>query len=318
MVTAFIIASFITFLAILVGYVTCSLDRELINGLDKIIIRRIRWLLCIEGMGDKLPYEKDWVETRKTANESLTRFILALSDQQLVTGLAILITGYYQRCSISGYHFSLVADLAWFSSITHLSTLAVLHKYLMKNPVLKACRVCGMLSVLGLLFHSQLYVQWYVIPSLPIQCTFTVGFPNLLSAAKFGIFGVLGANAWLGIIFFLLFSYGNALVQLFHSKDSSLTGQDSASTGPDSKSSRATTVISWIDNLAREKLKIPQLPSASKRFEEEMSKLNAENPMPRFFDLTFSNLTFSNATKFFFHRSRPDIILRFMISEFVD
>lgn len=88
---------------------------------------------------------------REERTAIMTRFVLALSDQQLVTGLAILITGYSQRCAMSGYHFDLVTDLAWFSSTTHLSTLAVLQEYLIQNPVLKAFRVAGILAMLILL-----------------------------------------------------------------------------------------------------------------------------------------------------------------------
>src|ERR1700734_1263414 len=67
----------------------------------------------------------------------LERFILGLSDQQLVTGLAILITGYYLHCKISYYHFNLVINLAWFSSTTHLATLLALKEYFKKRPALR-------------------------------------------------------------------------------------------------------------------------------------------------------------------------------------
>ncbi|CZS95552.1 uncharacterized protein RAG0_05146 [Rhynchosporium agropyri] len=154
-IIAFIAASFITFSAIVLGYITYSIDAEQLNHVDCIMIPHLRWLLHM-GTGNKIS-EK----TRRLREQTMTHFILALSDQQLVTGLAVLITGYAQRCSISGHHFEIVASLAWFSSTTHLSTLAALQKYLICHPMIKHMRVIGVMAVLGPLFHAQLLIRLY-------------------------------------------------------------------------------------------------------------------------------------------------------------
>jgi hypothetical protein len=153
-IAAFIASSFITFTAIIVSYLTYSLDGNLTNGFDDIAVKNIRRLLHMGDGDDILP------STRQVRNEAITRFILILSDQQLVTGLAILITGYSQRCSLDGYHFTIIATLAWFSSTTHLSTLSVLHAYLLSHPDVKTWRVISMIGVLGTLFHAELYTQY--------------------------------------------------------------------------------------------------------------------------------------------------------------
>jgi hypothetical protein len=62
-------------------------------------------------------------------SEVLDRLILGLSDQQLATSLAILITAYIRSCEISNYHLNIVCDLAWFSAITHLLSVIVLRVY---------------------------------------------------------------------------------------------------------------------------------------------------------------------------------------------
>jgi len=53
---------------------------------------------------------------------------MALSDQQLVTGNAIFVAGLkiYAQDSISVYHFSVVRELAFFSSNAHLLSLLAL------------------------------------------------------------------------------------------------------------------------------------------------------------------------------------------------
>ena len=65
-------------------------------------------------------------EPRKRRGQGLERLVLIFSDQQLVTGLAMLTAGYIKRYSMSTYNFDIITALAWLSSTAHLSTLAVL------------------------------------------------------------------------------------------------------------------------------------------------------------------------------------------------
>ena len=150
MIFSFILSPLIKFLAILVGYLTYSLDKGLTSEINAIAIRGVRRVLSLR------PDDHNPPAATAVRNEALRKFILALSDQQLVTDRAILITAYYQRCQVYQFNFSIVATLAWFSSTTHLSTLAVLHQYLSSRL---ACRGIGMLAVFGLLFHAQMYNQ---------------------------------------------------------------------------------------------------------------------------------------------------------------
>ncbi|PVI00768.1 hypothetical protein DM02DRAFT_655140 [Periconia macrospinosa] len=58
--------------------------------------------------------------------------VLSLSDSQLVTGIAMLASAIklMNDGSITAYHFNIVSDLAWFSSITHLMTLLVIRVFM--------------------------------------------------------------------------------------------------------------------------------------------------------------------------------------------
>ena len=82
-----------------------------------------------------------------------------MSDIQLVSGFAILISGYAQlRCGLSVYHWQIVVYLAWFSSLTHLSSLTFLRQYLKIHSRLRILRVIAMF-----LFASMLIVA--LVPS---------------------------------------------------------------------------------------------------------------------------------------------------------
>ena len=103
--------------------------------------------------------------------------MLTLSDQQLVTGLAVMSAGYAKRCSMTTYHFNIVASLAWFSSATHLATLGALRNYLVENAFVRNWRIAGMIGLLGLLLYAQLIMFSHTHVSLPVQCV--LGSPSL-------------------------------------------------------------------------------------------------------------------------------------------
>ena len=71
--------------------------------------------------------------------------VLAFSDLQMLTGFAILISGYTQlHTGLAAYHWQIVVDLAWFSSITHLTTLTCLRDYFREHPTPRIVRLMCM------------------------------------------------------------------------------------------------------------------------------------------------------------------------------
>lgn len=114
--------------------------------------------------------------TKARRTEALSRFIFSLSDQQLVTGLAILIAALTNRCLISFYEFNIMISLAWFSSTIHLATLDVLQEYLVANPVIRNWRVLGMVSLMAMLLFGLLFQGAYFSNvKLPLQCVINEG-----------------------------------------------------------------------------------------------------------------------------------------------
>lgn len=105
--------------------------------------------------------------------EVITRFILTLSDQQLVTGLAVLIAGVCNQRTLTGYQFAVILSQAWFSSTTHMATLDALRNYLGSHGIVRDIRVTGMLAVLVLLIYTFIVsLLTRPHPMLPVQCLF--------------------------------------------------------------------------------------------------------------------------------------------------
>jgi len=103
-----------------------------------------------------------YVLDRKTATSTrkhrLKRWSLALettiisfSDQQVITGVSIIIGGLSQlEWGLAVYHFQAVGNLAWFSTMTHILTLTVLREKTRSNKIIRILRIVlmGCLAVL--------------------------------------------------------------------------------------------------------------------------------------------------------------------------
>lgn len=71
--------------------------------------------------------------------------IIGLSDQQIITGLSIIVAGLTQLgWGLESYHFQSVVSLAWFSAITHLLTLTILREEVRSKKPIRYFRLFGM------------------------------------------------------------------------------------------------------------------------------------------------------------------------------
>jgi hypothetical protein len=140
------------------------------------------------------------------------RIILGLSDQQLITGFAVLLPGFiripYSTGNLKSYHLVLVADMAWLASNTHLLTLFALQRYFQDHPVALALRAgmmlllaCGLVIVSILTGHRHTW-DYY---KCPVQC--------LLQDLNIG--GIPGR--WMiANISMVIYGYSLALMPLFN------------------------------------------------------------------------------------------------------
>jgi hypothetical protein len=141
----------------------------------------------------------------------LNKLILGLSDQQLASSLALLITAFARHCTISNYHLLIAQDLAWFSCITHLCSVIALRGY-WKSDRQHALytRVVLMFSVLVLLMAAMLwgpeYDPYVGVAGCPAQCTF--GYASAAEmVAEVGLTTTALSAAGIGQAVFLLSCY---------------------------------------------------------------------------------------------------------------
>jgi hypothetical protein len=147
---------------------------------------------------------------------ALETAIVSFSDQQVITGISIIIGGIIQLgWGLDLYHWQTVANLAWFSAFTHIITLTVLRRKDSFHKRFKIPRMIAMLILLVMLVVG-LYPVGYVTtnsgvpanlpawclyhPNLPWYSSKTVGYNWLYTTLTFII---------------LFFSYSTRLLLLF-------------------------------------------------------------------------------------------------------
>lgn len=113
-------------------------------------------------------------ESSKAWSEALQNGILLFSDQQIVTGTAILIGAYAQvACGLQVYHWQIGVDLALVSSITHLTTITSLRRYFQGRRALRLWRLVWM-SIIEVMLGVALGTKGYQLgaPSMPAWCLY--------------------------------------------------------------------------------------------------------------------------------------------------
>ena len=158
-------SAFITLCLSFANFVLTISDSPSTNSFDRLVYKAVKATISFKIADSKRDF---WVQI-------IQKLVLNLSDQQLLTGLAVLIAGFWTHCSISVYHFALVNDLAWFSANVHSATLVVLRGYFLANPVLRNWRVALMIVVASLLGASTVmtgHYEWYDSWPYDAQCLF--------------------------------------------------------------------------------------------------------------------------------------------------
>ena len=119
-------------------------------------------------------WQRDQNEVSEAWSKALQNSVLAFSDSQIVTGIAILVSAYVQIfCGLQIYHWQVAVDLAFFSSVTHLTTLTFLREYFRKRKSLRTLRLMFVVTI-GIMLSAALGTTGYELSftSIPTWCLF--------------------------------------------------------------------------------------------------------------------------------------------------
>ena len=106
---------------------------------------------------------------------TIRSLVLSLSDQQLLTGIAMLTVGWIRHDTEKVYHFEIITDLTWLSSNAHQMTLWYLRDYFIAHPADRNWRVVTMLFLGVNLYVATFFAghrAWFDSWAYPSQCFF--------------------------------------------------------------------------------------------------------------------------------------------------
>ncbi|OCK84707.1 hypothetical protein K432DRAFT_319865 [Lepidopterella palustris CBS 459.81] len=156
-----VIISFLvtTCLAFVLAFVVMSLERY--NEIDAFVRKYITKKAAVDYSVE--PYT--W-RSHKFWFRILGKNLMAFSDTQLLTGMAIQFTALLEHCEISVYHFKIVTELAFLTTVTHLLALVALRNYFVENKWVNLPRVIFMFTNLGLLAYTSYIAYSYTLVGL--------------------------------------------------------------------------------------------------------------------------------------------------------
>ncbi|KAH8888078.1 hypothetical protein GQ53DRAFT_767975 [Thozetella sp. PMI_491] len=152
-------------------------------------------------------------EQKQLRIEMYERFIISMSDQQLVTGIAILVALYIKSCSVSVFSFEIAVSVAYFSCSIHISTLTVLRQYLKRYKKLAILRSIMMVILAIMLLAGLLMIEsgtFYQVPSMKLGCALA----DFNSYISHNLTWVQVGNTAM-ICWFIISAYGCFLYELF-------------------------------------------------------------------------------------------------------
>lgn len=168
-------------MTVILAYVTDALDRDLVSPFDAKVVKMTRKVLFRRkpknqdsetGMnnthGDNTEQSKQ--AAKKAREDAISNFLISLSDQQLVTGLAVLVAAVSGQQTLTGYDFFVATCLGWFSCTTHLTTTDVLCVSFQRHRIIRHIRVAGLVCLMGLLSNAFIRTTSISVFEIPIDC----------------------------------------------------------------------------------------------------------------------------------------------------
>ena len=159
-VLSFVITCCISTAIVIFSYFLLSLDKTNANFIDRSFARLLRINFHLTP------------ESRHYYSKIIESLVIGFADQQLVTALAVLITGFI-KCDISVYHFNIVSDLAWLAANVHLNSILVTRGYLLERRAANILRCVGVLLIGSLLTMVNLVqgnTNWGDSEPWPMAC----------------------------------------------------------------------------------------------------------------------------------------------------
>ena len=176
-----------------------SYNEGLITDLDHEVAERAQGLLkhLTKYGGARLDRIRETIINSKL----LFKVLLSFSDQQMVTGFAMLTVGLVQIESITEYHFAIVSNLSILSFVVHDTTAVILQDDIVRHRMTRHWR--GVVVIGSMLITIAIQLpdgHYYAMEDygLPVKCIWT---------SMEGNYRPRSSNLWIMIMWMAILSY---------------------------------------------------------------------------------------------------------------
>ena len=172
-VVAFVISAWLTFAfyGFTFFFIKDGFPEDQLNELD---LQHIR---VVQAVRNFILHKVMRIRTKPSRPEvainAIENIAILLSDQQLITGMAILVAIFIRHCTITQYHFYLASILAQVSFVTHFCAALLVRNTYLERPIMKYTRLFFIALTLVLLCVTQSvinYDSFMLEYGLPTQC----------------------------------------------------------------------------------------------------------------------------------------------------
>jgi hypothetical protein len=179
---SFFFSATAVFLVVLYGYFTKSLPSDLYQPADYCILNTRETFRGHQRPTGSLVGVQSQRQQRRS--QVIVAFLKTLTDQQLITGLTILIATVATRCQTTVFELRIVTVLAYFTATSHALSLGVLRGYLYQHTWARGCRV--FFALVFLIMFVFMYavdhsISQDVHDAVFVQCLFVGYRPNIFT-----------------------------------------------------------------------------------------------------------------------------------------
>lgn len=226
MLAAFFVTATTSVVAVLFSYILGALEDSSQNFIDfraRDCLRELWYRLhpSRRQRQDSVTSTRSLANTRNYRKEGIIQFVLVLSDQQLVTGIAVLIPPLVNLSAYNRYELIMIHSLAWFSATTHLATLDTLAHYLEGHTKVRAARTAGVAVFLAL--FSSVFVMRALSAMSGNEMQSSASCPIIqwppdvaLNSNWHGLFNRVWQASWIMVLFLVDLGYLIRLQALFY------------------------------------------------------------------------------------------------------
>lgn len=181
-ILSFAITACLVYMIVIFAYyfVQESYNDGTITKLDQLVAKTAQDLVAY--LARPFPQRSPTVQKLARISEAmvesnlLSKILMAFSDQQMITGFAILTVALVKMDTITEYHFAIVESISVLSFVIHNTTALILQDGIVRHRITRTWRGIAIISTMLIAIVVQIplaHDEWLRAYGVPVKCIWT-------------------------------------------------------------------------------------------------------------------------------------------------